>query len=284
MSAMVGNALALQPRSGSSAKALLLTVLGELVLPRGGTVWTRTAVHVLGLLDVEERNARQALARLAEQGTLTAERHGRRTLWRLTDEGRELLVAGTQRIYSFGAPSQPNWDEHWLVVLCSVPEDQRAKRHRLRSRLAFEGFGFLGPGFAVTPHLDREDAANAILADLDLVPAAVVLRAEAGTLVPATEILHRAWDLDELADRYRAFTDAFRRRAPRTDEARLAALVELVHAWRRFPFADPEIPDALLPRTWPARRAKSLFDDRHATWSAPAVRRYAALEAASATP
>jgi phenylacetic acid degradation operon negative regulatory protein len=271
---------ALHPRSGSSAKALLLTVLGEFVLPHGGSVWTQTVVQVLELLGIEERNARQALARLAEQGTVANERRGRRALWRLTPEGRDLLVTGTERIYSFGA-STDDWDEHWLVVFCSVPEEQRAKRHRLRSRLSFEGFGFLGPGLAITPHLDREDAANTILKDLDLVPAAIVLRAEAGTLVPATEMLHRAWDLDELADRYRAFSDSFRRRAPATDDSRLAALVELVHAWRRFPFVDPEIPDRLLPRSWPGRRAKALFDDRHAVWSPAANRRYTELESAS---
>jgi phenylacetic acid degradation operon negative regulatory protein len=272
---------ALHPRSGSSAKALLLTVLGELVLPHGGTVWTQTVVRLLDLLDVEERNARQAMARLAEQGIVVSERRGRRALWRLTPEGRELLVTGTERIYSFGAATD-GWDEHWLVVLCSVPEEQRAKRHQLRSRLSFEGFGFLGPGLAVTPHLDREDAANAIVKDLDLVPAAVVLRAEAGTLVPATEMLHRAWDLDQLADQYQAFDDRFRHRSPTGEEAQLGALIELVHAWRRFPFVDPEIPDRLLPRSWPGRRAKTLFDDRHATWSPAARRCYTAIEAASA--
>jgi phenylacetic acid degradation operon negative regulatory protein len=271
---------ALQPRSGSSAKALLLTVFGELVLPRGGTVWTQTVVRLLHLLDIEERNARQALARLAEQGSVTSERRGRRALWRLTPEGTELLVTGTDRIYSFGA-STDAWDEHWLVVLCPVPEEQRAKRHQLRSRLSFEGFGFLAPGVAITPHLEREDVANAILKDLDLVPAGVVLRSEAGSLVSATEMLHRTWNLDELADRYRAFTDRFRRRTPRRDEARLAALMELVHAWRRFPFADPEIPARLLPRSWPGWRAKAVFDERHAAWSPGATRCYQELEAAS---
>jgi phenylacetic acid degradation operon negative regulatory protein len=271
---------ALRPRSGSSAKALLLTILGELVLPHGGTVWTQTVVRLLEQFDIEERNARQAVARLAEQGIVTNERRGRRARWRLTPEGRELLVTGTERIYAFGAATD-GWDEHWLVVLCSVPEEQRTKRHRLRSRLSFEGFGFLGAGVAITPHLEREDVANAILKDLDLVPTAVVLHAEAGALVPATEVLHRAWDLDDLADRYRTFTDSFRRRSPASDESRLAALVELVHAWRRFPFVDPEIPHRLLPRSWPGRRAKALFDDRHAAWSPGARRCFTTFEATS---
>jgi phenylacetic acid degradation operon negative regulatory protein len=274
---------ALRPRSGSSAKALLLTVLGELVLPHGGTVWTRTVLEVLGLAGVAERNARQATARLAEQGILAGERRGRRTRWCLTADGRELLTTGTERIYSFGADGD-DWDDHWLVVLCSVPEEQRAKRHQLRSRLEFEGFGFLAPGVAITPHLDREDVANAVLEDLELVPAAVVLRSEAGSLVSTTEMLHRAWDLDELAERYRTFTERFRRRAPTTDESQLAALVELVHEWRRFPFADPEIPARLLPRSWPGRRAKAVFDERHATWSPPAIRAYQAIESASTVP
>ncbi len=271
---------ALRPRSGSSAKALLLTILGELVLPHGGTVWTQTVVRLLELFDIEERNARQAVARLAEQGIVTNERRGRRARWRLTPEGRELLVTGTERIYAFSAATD-GWDEHWLVVLCSVPEEQRTKRHRLRSRLSFEGFGFLGAGVAITPHLEREDVANAILKDLDLVPTAVVLHAEAGALVPATEVLHRAWDLDDLADRYQTFTDSFRRRSPVSDESRLAALVELVHAWRRFPFVDPEIPDRLLPRSWPGRRAKAVFDDRHAAWSPGARRCFTTFEATS---
>ena len=93
----------LRPRAGSSAKALLLTVLGELVLPHGGTVWTATLVDALELLGVNEPNARQAAARLKEQGLLDTERHGRHARWRLTAAGRHLLTAGTERIYRFGS-------------------------------------------------------------------------------------------------------------------------------------------------------------------------------------
>ena len=271
---------ALRPRSGSSAKALLLTTLGEFVLPHGGAVWTSTVVRGLGALGIEERNARQAAARLADQGIVRSSRDGRRALWRLTDHGRELLTVGTDRIYRFGA-SDDTWDERWLVVLCSVPEDQRAKRHQLRTQLAFAGFGFLGAGVAVSPHLDRERVANTVLKDLGLVPGAVVLRAEIGSLIPADQLLRRAWDLEGLARRYRDFTVGFARRAPRSDDARFAALVELVHAWRRFPFVDPEIPPRLLPAKWPGRRAKTLFDDRHAAWTASANAWYERVEADS---
>ena len=259
----------MRPRSGSSAKALLLTILGEFVLPHQGSVWTSVVVRLMAVLGVEERNARQAVARLAERGIVSSEKQGRRTLWHLTEEGWRLLRDGTERIYNFGA-GEDTWDERWLVVLCSIPEDQRAKRHQLRAQLGFLGFGFLGPGVAVSPHLDREHAANTALKDLGLIPGAVVLRAEPGELVSADDILRRAWDLDSLASRYQEFIAAFENRSPRSDESRFVALVDLVHAWRRFPFIDPEIPPRLLPTRWPGRRAKGLFDSRHAAWASAA--------------
>jgi phenylacetic acid degradation operon negative regulatory protein len=268
---------ALRPRSGSSAKALLLTILGEFVLPNGGSAWTSTLVDALAALGVEERNARQAAARLAEQGLVSRARSGRRARWQLTEEGRELLVTGTDRIYGFGRAEDP-WDHRWLVVLCSVPEEQRAKRHQLRTRLEFAGFGFLAPGVALSPHVDREQTANTVLEDLDLLRGAVVLRAEAGDLVPPRELLRRAWDLDALAQRYELFLTAFRTRDPHADAVCFADLAELVHEWRRFPFVDPEIPPSLLPDYWPGRRAKDLFDRCHAEWTPGAKRWYLGCE------
>lgn len=270
----------MRPRSGSSAKALLLTILGEFVLPHQGSVWTSTVVDALGTLGVEERNARQAVGRLAEQGLVRSEKEGRKARWHLTDQGHRLLATGSERIYRFGG-TEDSWDGRWLVVLCSVPEEQRAKRHQLRSQLGFAGFGFLGPGVALSPHIDREPVANAVLKDLGLLPGAVVLRSETGEVVAPGDLLARAWDLDQLGTSYEEFIATFDRRSPRTDEARFAALTELVHAWRRFPFIDPEIPPRLLPSRWSGRTAKALFDARHALWAPGANAWYCAAEAAA---
>ncbi len=257
---------ALRPRSGSSAKAVLLTTLGEFVLPHGGSAWTSTLVGALGVCAIGEGNARQALARLADQGVLRSQRDGRKARWHLSEAGRRLLTEGAARIYGFGR-HQDRWDGRWLVVFCSVPEEQRAKRHQLRSQLGFAGFGFLAPGLAITPDVGREPAASAILEDLDLLPGAIVLCAETGELVDDTDLLYRAWDLDGLARSYREFIAAFGRRRPATPRAQFGALVELVHAWRRFPFVDPEIPAQLLPRRWVGDRARVLFHELHDVWS-----------------
>ena len=270
----------LRPRSGSSAKALLLTILGECVLPHDGSAWTSTLVCSLEELDVAERNARQALARLRDQGLIAPERHGRRTRWHLTTPGAHLLTVGTERIYGFGNDGD-RWDRQWLVVFSPVPEEQRAKRHQLRSQLEFAGFGFLGSGVAVSPHVDREDVANAVLRDLGLVDSAVVFRATIGSLYRPGDLLGRAWDVESIAAGYEQFIEAFRARSPDTPPARFAALVDLVHEWRRFPFGDPEIPEALLPAGWPGRHAKQLFDDRHAAWAPAANTWFEARERAA---
>ena len=43
------------------------------------------------------------------------------------------------------------------------------------------------------------------------------------------------------------------------DEAAFAARFHLVHEWRKFLFADPGLPDDLLPGDWPGREAAALF-------------------------
>jgi phenylacetic acid degradation operon negative regulatory protein len=140
------------PRS-SGAKALLYTVLGEFVLPAGGSAWTASLISGLGALGVAEKNARQAIARVAEQGVLSSERFGRSARWHLTATGRHILETGAERIYHFGEPYE--WAGEWLVVHCPVPEAKRPLRHQVRKRLAFEGFGELAPSLAVSPHVDR---------------------------------------------------------------------------------------------------------------------------------
>src|SRR6201995_3038476 len=86
---------------GGSARSLLMTVLGEFVLPAEAPVWTGTLVDVLALLDVEEKSARQALAPPAAEGGPIADRVARRVRWHLTASGRKQLIEGPERVASF---------------------------------------------------------------------------------------------------------------------------------------------------------------------------------------
>jgi phenylacetic acid degradation operon negative regulatory protein len=261
--------------SATSARSLLLTVLGEFVLPGSAPVWTQTVLDLLAAVGIEEKSARQALARTAADGVVVSERVGRRVRWDLSDAGRRLLVEGAARIYAHGR-THPTWDGRWLMVVASVPEAQRTERHRLRTRLAWAGLGSPSPGVWVSPDAGRLDEVRDVLAEVGLTDAHVIVGDYHGGLA-AGELAARAWDLADLESRYTDFVDRFASLAPIDDDATLTAQIQLVDAWRRFPFLDPGLPDALLPRPWIGHRAAEVFHTRHPQWAPAATRRYAGL-------
>jgi phenylacetic acid degradation operon negative regulatory protein len=259
-----------------AARSLLLTVLGEYVLPRPGGVWQETLVRALQCVGYTEQAARQALSRSTRQGWLESERRGRRTRMSLSAGTARLLHAGAGRIYTFAQPW--DWDGRWLVLVLRVPEERRAVRHQLRSRLAWGGLGSLGGGVWLTPHVEREDELVAAIAE-EPAADAVSFVAQFGQIGDPEQLAAAAWDLDHVRGQYRAFIDDFSRVRATTPAGCFRQQTLLVHAWRKFPFLDPDLPASLLPARWPRDRAHSLFVERHERWQ-PAARAYfEALEA-----
>ncbi|MGH3493167.1 MAG: PaaX family transcriptional regulator [Sciscionella sp.] len=253
-----------------------MTVLGEFVLPGPEPVWTATLVGALALFDVEEKAARQALARTAAEGWLRAERIGRRARWSLSARGRQLLSEGAERIYAFGVGSA-TWDGQWLMLLASVPESRRDLRHRLRTRLSWSGFGSPAPGVWVSPDTSREAEARRIIGELELDSEAMSFVARCGSIGEANAMVGKAWQLAELAGRYADFIEEFIGLLPADGEEVMVAQTRLVHAWRRFPFLDPALPEELLPEQWSGTAAAKVFHDKHADWRAGAQRHWASL-------
>ncbi len=261
-----------------SARGLLFTVLGEFVLPTGGAAWTSTFIDVLGRLGVEEKASRQALMRTAADGWLTSQRRGRRTLWRLSRNAEELLTEGAERIYGFSA-TQREWDGRWLLILARVPETERSARHLLRTRLTWAGFGSPAPGVWISTHPDRAHEAERVLAEAGVRNDAQIFLAEHHGGGELSAMVRQAWDLDAVEERYEGFLAEFSRQ-PSTDP--LVRLVQLVHAWRRFPLIDPALPGELLPAGWSGARAATLFQRQHARWTADATAEWHRSAAATA--
>jgi phenylacetic acid degradation operon negative regulatory protein len=258
-----------------AARSVLLTVLGEYVLPASGGAWQETLIGALGTLGYKTHAARQALARSVAAGWLQTERHGRRSRVHLTTEIAEMLRSGAERIYSFGDPWQ--WDGRWLLVVLRVPEERREVRHRVRTRLAWAGFGSLGGGLWISPHVERERE----LADVGRDESGAELvsfHGGLGALGEPGRVVADAWDLDAVAEAYRDFVARFGRMRPRGPEAAFRAQTLLVHEWRKFPFLDPDLPDGMLPVRWPRRRAHDLFHERHGRWQDEARAWFAAME------
>jgi phenylacetic acid degradation operon negative regulatory protein len=253
----------------ASARSWLLTVLGEFLLADDAPMWTSTAVTVLGGLGLEEKAARQALARTAGDGLIRAERVGRRARWRLTDAGRHLLSDGAERIYSFAGQAS-TWDGHWLVLSVAVPESQRDLRHRLRTRMTWAGFGSLAPNLWVSPNVDREAEAKQQLDDLGLTATTLSFTGQFAGIGSEQALVDQAWDLRDIAARYETFLADFATARPGAGEAAMLTQIRLVHEWRRFPFLDPQLPAELLPPDWIGTRAAAVFRRQHTAWHAPA--------------
>jgi phenylacetic acid degradation operon negative regulatory protein len=265
-----------QELGAASARSLLLTVLGEFVLPAGRPVWTATLIELLADLDVAEKAARQAIMRTADSGWIANSRLGRETRWSLTEAGMRLLKEGTDRIYGF-ASDQRAWDGRWLVLTVAVPENARPLRQRLRTQLGWAGLGSINTTTWVTPRLDREHEAIRVLQELGLDEGSWSFVAEAGALGDERSLARSAWDLDAIEARYEDFLELVARRRPRTDRQALVAQVRLVQEWRRFPLLDPALPRELLPPRWSGSRAAEVFRERHAVWAPRAQAAWAEL-------
>ena len=265
-----------QELGAASARSLLLTVLGEFVLPDGRPVWTATLIDLLADLGVAEKAARQAIMRTADSGWIEARRVGRETRWNLTPAGTRLLREGTDRIYGFATDERP-WDGRWLLMTIGVPENNRALRQRLRTRLGWSGLGSVNATTWITPHVDREPEACGVVEELGLVAGSWSFVATAGQLGDERTLARTAWDLDAIEARYEDFLDLVGRPRPRTDRQALVAQVRLVQEWRRFPLLDPALPRELLPPRWSGNRAAEVFQERHAAWAPRAKAAWAEL-------
>jgi phenylacetic acid degradation operon negative regulatory protein len=131
----------------------------------------------------------------------------------------------------------------------------------------------------LTPHVEREAELGEIIREAPAAEATSFV-ASLGALGGAPAVVAAtAWDLDSVRDAYETFISDFAAVRPSPGDATFSMQTLLVHAWRKFPFLDPDLPAELLPDGWPRRRAYSLFTGCHARWQGAARSYFEELEA-----
>jgi phenylacetic acid degradation operon negative regulatory protein len=172
--------------------------------------------------------------------------------------------------------------EGWLLAVFSVPESERARRHALRSRLSWLGFGTVSAGVWIAPaHLETET--RDVLERDGLAAYVDLFRAEYTAFGDLAALVSRWWDLDGLGALYDDFLTAYRpvltrwkRRRGQIDPTgahgsdAFADYVRALTSWRRLPFLDPGLPDTLLPRGWSGATAADVFFDLRERLATPA--------------
>ncbi|MBM7772048.1 phenylacetic acid degradation operon negative regulatory protein [Actinokineospora baliensis] len=246
------------------ARSALFDVFGGHLRQRDGSATIAALVRLLEPLGFGAPAIRTAVSRMVRQGWLTPVRLADGPGYTLTTRAELRLDEAGARIYRT-LPS--TWDGRWhVVVLEEAPP--RGARDRLASSLRLLGYGPLGPSTWVAPRPSAE--LGEVLAGEGLT-ARVFHGAQDGSDV---DLAARAWDLTGLGERYREFVATWSpvmSAVDGTDPAEaFAATQRLLHAWRKFLFADPGLPVDLLPPDWPGFAAAEFFD-RHTARLAPAV-------------
>lgn len=252
-------------RQAAKTSALVLELYGGFVRRLGGWIAVAHIVQLLADLGVEETVTRAAVARLTRSGLL------RRALgsddrsigYELTEQAVAILAEGDRRLFQKRPPADLR--DGWVLVVFSIPEQQRQLRHVLRSRLARLGFGNTAPGVWIAPRWLLDDA-RGLVERLEVTSFVQVYVADYRGYGDLHALVSRAWDLDALGGLYAAFV---RDRAPVLANLRRMARIERCDAfveymqaqsqWRRLPLLDPGLPPEFLPDGWQGAVAADLF-------------------------
>lgn len=253
-----------------SVTSLSRTVLGAFVRPQGGWVSISHFTEIMLTLGISSQSTRTAVNRLKNKGILKPENNNGRVGYHLTPEADDMLVRGYDRVFNF-RQMQP--DDPWRVISFSIPESERASRHRLRRRLTAVGCGTISAGLLICPEY-LTDEVHAIVTALSL---EMYVTTFSATEISGPKDLCTAaaewWDLDDIRSRHIDFIDhhsAQLEAGVDVSAETFARFVFLLDEWRVIPLLDPGLPVALLPEDWPAATSIRIFEDARKRLFGPA--------------
>jgi phenylacetic acid degradation operon negative regulatory protein len=235
-------------REPSRTGSIVITVFGDAIVPRGGSVWLGTLLEFFEQLDIDASVVRTAMSRLTADGWFERNKIGRNSFYRLVQSGRQTFDIATKHIYG---PPASDWTGRFELLLIGNGEDRDASREALKNA----GFGSPLPGVWVAP-------------------SGVPVPVEAGGAIrlevsaeddSGRRLLSESWPLYRTADAYQKFMKTFEPlhgwiiSGERLAEAdAFTARVLLIHHYRRVVLRDPLLPTSLLPADWPGRAARTL--------------------------
>lgn len=226
--------LANPPRAGR----FLVTLYGDVVEPRGGTLWMGRVIELCEAAGLSETLVRTTMSRLVAAGHLIGERNGRRSFYRLTPAAK-LDFAHAERVL-FSPPAVPT---DFAILAMSG------------GRLPL-GFALLSADLAIGPYRADLGAGDGL-----------ILRAsvdQGGTHLP--DFGAGLWDLGPLADAYKLVLARFCPLLVWLEDGGVLAPQDalvmrllLVDDYRAAILRDPFLPLAALPPNWPGLPARKLF-------------------------
>ena len=258
----------LQPRQ------LIVTLYGLYARDEHNWLSVAALVRLMSELGVDGQAVRSSVSRLKRRDTLRSRSLAGAAGYSLSPAALEVLRDGDARIFH---TQRATVADGWVVVVFSVPESEREKRHELRTRLSRLGFGTAAPGVWVAPAQLAQETAT-VLARSGLERYVEMFRGDHLGFTDLAVKVREWWDLAELAARSAEFTARFRAVAdrlavrPASDAEAFRQYVPMLTTWRRLPYLDPGLPLELLPAGWSGEAASALFAELNEEFREPARR------------
>src|ERR1700722_6018298 len=246
-------------REPSRSGSIVITLFGDAIVPRGGSVWLGTLLAFFDSIDIDSGVVRTAMSRLAADGWLERNKVGRNSFYRLVKKGRQTFDTATKHIYD---TQVSDWTGRFELLLIGSSEDRDGSREALNTH----GSGRPLPGGWVAPSgvPVPGEPARAIRLEISA-------KDDSGR-----RLLSESSPLDRTAGAYLKFMKTFEplrgwidRREQLSDADAFTARVLLIHHYRRVVLRDPLLPTALLPEDWPGRAARRLCGDIYRGLLAP---------------
>lgn len=253
-------------------RQLILTLYGLYAREEHNWLSVNSVVKLLGDLGIDSAGVRSSISRLKRRGVLHSMRAENAAGYALSEEAVAVLREGDVRIFSRKRAVE---SDGFVMVVYSIPETEREKRHQLRATLTQMGFGTKANGVWVAPwHLYAEVAGT--LERLEMQPYVDLFRARHEAFGSLRDKVAQWWELSSIDSAYADFIDSHKDARERwktsTDGARTAfeLYVPMLTEWRRLPYLDPGLPLSLLPKAWNGVKAADLFTDLDALLRTPA--------------
>lgn len=232
------------------AGSLIVTVFGDAIAPRGGTLWLGSLLEIMALFGIEAGLVRTALSRLVQEKWFERTRSGKNSFYRLSTEGRAKFAEATARIYH---AAEPAWDgELRLALLASLPPPERLAA---RDLLTGAGWGQTAPTVMLKPATSALD--GPAVEDVIWLTARIEREADA-----PRRLAESSWQLAPVAQGYARFIDTFgslgARPGPLDEASAFRLRLLLIHEYRRIILRDPLLPRQMLPKDWPGFEARRL--------------------------
>lgn len=248
------------------ARSMLVTLFGDYVRHYGGTIWVGSLITLMAELRFTASAVRAAVSRMARQGWLKPLRAGRASYYALMPRGQGRIEEAARRIFKLHPEA---WDRLWRILAVPATGKDRRRRDQLRRELVWMGFAPLSRGVYLTP-VDLLDRIEALADRYGLGGQCEMFTARHEGAQPDPELVARYWDLVAIDAAYAGFVKEWKPHLEdrRSAEARgevvpdavaFGEKTRLVHAFRKFLFIDPGLPQELLPARWSGAEARGVF-------------------------